>query len=303
MSQATTTTTTTRATGSEAAARRETSLGSAQIVRSPEQVALDLPIAGPVSRILAFSVDYGVILVLEAIIFTALLFAAMSMAELQQLEQIGTWLEEAQAGLERGEFNMGGWLLVMLAVWISLDFVLQSVYFIVCELLMQGRSPGKAAIGLRVVRDGGLPVTLRESSLRNLLRMVDMQPVSQYIVGLTSMILSKDVRRLGDFAAGTIVIREERAQPARPIEIPTHPAVGAPAFRFDHDQLAAIGPVELRLVRQTLRRIDELPTWKRKQVLGRTVQALCTRIRWQEPLEEGHQPAFLLALLRDAEGR
>ncbi len=293
------------ATGMETAARREGSLGGAQVIRSPEQVALDLPIAGPMSRVLAFSVDYGVILILEILIFTGLMFAGLSMAELDQLERITSWLEETQADLERGRMDvdiMSGWIFVVLAVWIVLDFLLQSGYFIVCELLTQGRSPGKAAFGLRVVRDGGLPVGLRESALRNLLRMVDMLP-SQYLVGLISMTISKEVRRLGDFAAGTIVVREERAPPARPIEIEHEPRAGAPAFRFDHAQLEAIGPVELRLVRQTLRRVEELPTWKRKQVLERTAGAIAARIAWQETLDPEHHRDFLMALLRDREGR
>jgi uncharacterized RDD family membrane protein YckC len=177
------------------AARRESSLGGAQIVRSPEQVALDLPIAGPMSRLLAFSVDWVFIFVLEMILLTGLVFAGLSMSELDQLELLTDWLEDTRADLEQGELDVGGsWVFMVLAAWIVLDFVLQSGYFIVCELLMQGRSPGKAAFGLRVVRDGGLPITLRESALRNLLRVVDMIPTGQYLVGLISMIVSKDVR-------------------------------------------------------------------------------------------------------------
>jgi uncharacterized RDD family membrane protein YckC len=288
--------------GIEAATRRESSLGAAQVIRSPEQVALDLPVAGPMSRMLAFSVDYGIILLIEVLVFSALMFAAMSMAELEQLERIGGWLEETQAGLEQGEFEMPNWFLMLLAVYIGVDFALQWGYFVACELLMQGRSPGKAAFGMRVVRDGGLPVTLRESMLRNLVRMVDMLP-SQYLIGLVSMVVSKDVRRLGDFAAGTVVVREERAAPARPIEIDRAPAPGKTVFRFDHAMLEALGPVELRLARQTLRRVGELPSWKAKEVLARAAQALATRIGWQEPLEAADHRDFLMALLRDADGR
>ena len=287
-------------TGIDTALRRETSLGSAQVIRSPEQVALELQVAGPMSRMLAFSIDYGVVLIVEMMVLTALIFAAISMANLEQLEQVGVWVEEAQANLERGEIDLGPWVWLMLAVWVAVDFLLQWGYFVACELLMQGRSPGKAMIGLRVVRDSGLPVTLRESLLRNLLRMVDMLP-SQYFVGLVSMVLSKDVRRLGDYAAGTIVIREERAEPARPIEVGRGGSAGRGAFRFDREQLETVGPIELRLVRQTLRRMEQLPSWKARKVLARTTQAICTRVGWHEPLEVGEQRDFLLTLLRDAE--
>ncbi len=291
------------ASGMDTATRRETALGGAQVIRSPEQVALDLPIAGPMSRLLAYSVDWGLIIIFEVLLATTLVFIAISLAELDQLQQMTGWLEEARSDLEQGEFNAGGWLLMMAGVWILFDFILQSGYFIACEVLMQGRSPGKAAFGMRVVRDGGLPITLRASAIRNLLRAVDMIPVGQYVVGFTSMVVSRDVRRLGDFAAGTLVIREDRAPPARPIPVDAEPRLGAPAFRFERDQLAAVGAVELRLVRQTLRRIDALPTWKRVQVLERTCQAIGKRIGWREPLEPDHYRDFLLALMRDAEGR
>jgi uncharacterized RDD family membrane protein YckC len=288
-------------TGIETALRRETSLGAAQVIRSPEQVALDLEVAGPMSRMLAFSIDYGIVLVVEMVILTALVFAATAMANLEQLEQVSVWIEETQAHLERGELDFGPWILLMLAVWVALDFLLQWGYFVACELTMQGRSPGKALIGLRVVRDGGLPVTLRESLLRNLVRMVDMLP-TQYFIGLVSMVLSKDVRRLGDYAAGTLVIRDARAEPARPIEVGRGPSRHA-VFRFDREQLAAVGPVELRLARQTLRRIDELPTWKAREVLDRTTRALCTRLDFGESPPPEQQRDFLLTLLEVAEGR
>jgi len=286
-------------TGVDTALRRETSLGASQVIRSPEQVALDLQVAGPMSRMLAFSIDFGIIFIVEMIVLTSLLFFAMSMAELDQLQRVSDWLDQARVDLEHGELDFGPWLLLMLAVYVAIDFLMQWGYFVACELLTQGRSPGKALIGLRVVRDGGMPITLRESLLRNLVRMVDMLP-TQYFVGLVSMVLSKDVRRLGDYAAGTLVIREERAEPARPIE-PRRTSAATAAYRFDRDQLAALGPVELRLVRQTLRRIDELPTWKAREVLERTTQALCTRLGWQEPIEASEQRDFLLALLRDAD--
>jgi len=289
-------------TGIEPALRRETSLGRAQLIRSPEQVTLELHLAGPMSRMLAFSLDYAVILVLEVILFVALLLLALSIGSLGLQGAVQLWIEQLQASLAQGDFAVGPGLMLVLAVWIVVDFLLQWVYFVVCELWMQGRSPGKALIGLRVVREGGLPVTLRESLLRNLLRMVDMLP-AQYLVGFVSMSFSKEVRRLGDFAAGTLVIREDRATPARPLGVAPEPGPGAPVFRFERDQLDALGPLELRLARQTLRRLDELPTWKASQVLSRSVAALCVRIGWQPPLEARDRREFLMALLRDAERR
>jgi len=277
--------------------RRESASGARQLIRSPEQVALDVEIAGPMSRAMAFSIDYGIILIVETVLFIGLLFVAMSMIE---VEQLTVYVDQAQQDLERGEVTGQPWMLAVLAVWIVLEFVLQFAYFVASELLMQGRSLGKALVGLRVVREGGLPVTLRESTIRNLLRMVDMLPVS-YLVGLVSMICSEQTRRLGDFGAGTIVIREHRGEPVRPLDVGAAP--GAPAFRFDRQQLEAFGPVERRLARQTLRRLDDLPQDEAGRVLARTVAVLCERIQPAEPVEPGEEKAFLMALLRDAEER
>jgi uncharacterized RDD family membrane protein YckC len=288
-------------TGIDTALRREPPLGASarEVIRSPEQVALDLVIAGPMSRVLAFSIDYSILLIVETIVLVGLFFAAMTLIE---INQITTFLEQAQEDLGSGDVSARPWLMVALAVWVVLEFVLQFGYFVASELLMQGRSPGKALIGLRVVRDGGLPLTARESILRNLLRVVDMLPVS-YLVGLVSMVLSEQTRRLGDYGAGTLVVRDEKSPPAPPIEIDAEPAPGAPAFRFDRQQLAALGPVERRLARQTLRRLEGQPRWKRKKLLARAVEVLRVRIGHAEELAAEDQRAFLMALLRDSEER
>jgi uncharacterized RDD family membrane protein YckC len=220
---------------------------------------------------------------------------------LMEVDQLNTWFTDAEAELVRGEFKGAPWMYAALALWVVLEFVLQFGYFVACELLMQGRSPGKAFVGLRVVREGGLPVTTRESMIRNLLRVVDMLPVS-YLVGLVSMISSRQTRRLGDYAAGTIVIRESRGAPARPIVAP-EPAPGAPAFRFDRTQLEAIGPVERRLARQTLRRMEDLGPREADRLLTRAVDVLRARIQQTEPVEPAEAKAFLEALVRDADTR
>jgi uncharacterized RDD family membrane protein YckC len=283
--------------GSLTAYRREGSLGAHQLIRSPEQVGLDFEIAGPMSRAMAFSIDYAVILVAEIVVFVALVFAAMSLME---LEQLNTWVSEAQDGLARGELTGAPWMYAVLAVWIVLEFVLQFGYFVASELLMQGRSLGKKFVGLRVVRDGGLPVTLHESMVRNLLRVVDMLPAS-YFVGLVSMICSRQTRRLGDFGAGTLVIRESRGEPSRPLDLAREPGPGETVFRFDREQLAAIGPVERRLARQTLRRAADLGQRESERVLARAVAVLCARSDYRETIEPAEARGFLQALLRAAE--
>ena len=286
-------------TGIDTTLRPAPYLGGSQVIRSPEQVALDLVIAGPMSRVLAFSIDYSIILLVEFVVFISLFFAAMTLIE---VEQLIPFIEQAQQDLSAGEVSAQPWLMMTIALWVLLEFVLQFGYFVACELLMQGRSPGKALLGLRVVRDGGLPVTARESMLRNLLRVVDMLPIS-YLVGMLSMIFSRETRRLGDYGAGTLVVRDAKAEPQRPLELDVQPAAGQVAFRFERSQLEALGPVERRLARQTLRRLDGQPRRKRKQLLARAVEVLRVRIGHDDEIAAADRRAFLMALLRDSEER
>lgn len=83
------------------------------------------------------------------------------------------------------------------------------VYDIVFEVWGGGRTPGKRATGLRVVLAGGAPVTLTASAIRNLMRLIDLLP-TVYLVGMISILATRSNQRLGDLAAGTIVVRERR---------------------------------------------------------------------------------------------
>jgi len=267
--------------------------GPRRLIRSPEQVALDLGIAGPMSRILAFSIDYGLILLADVVVVLALVFLLGTVGVAQP------FLDRLATDSETGSLQIDGVLLFGLAFLLIVDFALQWLYFVFFELVMQGRSPGKAALHLRVVRDGGLPVTLRDSMLRNLLRMVDMLP-SSYFVGLVSMVFSRQGKRLGDYAASTLVVREERPGAAPPLASGPLPPE-AQAFRFDREQLAAVGRAERRLLRQTLRRLDHLEPRRREEALARATDVMCRRIGFEEPVERTARQSFLLALLRAVE--
>ena len=104
-----------------------------------------------------------------------------------------------------------GWGLFLLLI-----FLLEWFYPVLFELFWRGQTPGKRAMGLRVVMDNGLPVTPGASLLRNLLRSADIFP-ALYLTGLISMLISRHWQRLGDLAAATLVIHDgkpaARAQP------------------------------------------------------------------------------------------
>lgn len=88
-----------------------------------------------------------------------------------------------------------------------------------------GQTPGKKAMGIHVINDNGTPVNWSASILRNLLRSVDFLPL-MYCVGLISMLLNREFRRLGDLVAGTLVTYKEQTEqrtelpPADPLAPP-----------------------------------------------------------------------------------
>lgn len=265
--------------------------GAVQIVRSAEQVALHLPIAGAGSRILAYSVDYLVILVLQiAVVVMAMLSTPLLSKLLELLQPV---LDDLRAGRAKPVPPSALVLIVVLAMLSQL--VAEWAYFLACEALTDGRSIGKWAVGLRVVGDDGFPLTGRASLVRNLLRLVDLLP-SNYVVGLIAMLVSARGQRLGDLAAGTLVVRLDRAAPAPPIDTDADPG----SFRFSRAQLARLGATEKALLRQTLRRLDGLDPEPAAHALARTAEVLRARLDYP-PVAAAEHERFLRALLRAVE--
>jgi len=137
------------------------------------------------------------------------------------------------------------------AVWIVLSFLLFVGYDITFEVLAAGRTPGKRANGLRVVREDGSSVTFPISAARNVLRIIDILP-GMYLVGIVSILISHRNQRLGDLAAGTLVVRERRALPPEPVRL--YRAADARAATAPAWDTSAIDDVELAAVRSFLAR-------------------------------------------------
>jgi uncharacterized RDD family membrane protein YckC len=146
-------------------------LDTVRRAETPEGLDLELKPAGVGARTLAYLYDFGIRIVLY--------FVLAALARL--LGVLGP-----------------AFLLVGL-------FALEWFYPVVFELSPSGATPGKRAMGLQVVMDTGLPVTPAASVLRNLLRAADFVP-ALYGVGLLTMLWRPDFRRLGDIAAGTLVV-------------------------------------------------------------------------------------------------
>ena len=207
------------------------------------------------------------------------------------LERLGEVGEEL-GGKESGQQAFGRAAFLLFAVAIAAQLVIELFYFVVFETLWRGRSPGKRLLGLGVVSEDGLPVSFGASLVRNLLRSADILP-SSYTTGLVTMLVSKRTQRLGDIAAGTVVVRFDRPRPAAPLDEGGDEE--ARHFPFSREQLARVGSVERRLLRQTLRRIDALSADRAEEVAARSARAMSARIGTGE-LEPGTARAYLRAL-------
>ncbi len=186
-------------------------------------------------------------------------------------------------------------VLVSVVVALTLQLGVELLYFAFFERVWRGQSPGKRLLKLRVVSDDGGGVSANQSVTRNLLRVADILP-AQYIVGLASMLSSTSGKRLGDWAAGTIVIRLDR--PAGAAAIDDEPMPGDETFVFDAQQLRTMGRVELTLLRRALRQADDADSEARARILEKATTALASRMGYSAPVAPGQQRAFLRALHR-----
>lgn len=159
-------------------------------VETPEQVVLSYTIAGVGSRAAAALIDYFICLSIMAILLIA-----------------GALIRRSFRGsaVEEGVALAGSW---SMAVYILVGFAVFWGYHMVYEGLFDGQTPGKRRLGLRVVQDGGYSVGFAASAVRNLTRILDMQPAGLYAIGLASVATSRSGKRVGDMLAGTIVVRE-----------------------------------------------------------------------------------------------
>lgn len=161
-------------------------------VRTPEAIAFYYELAGLGSRFLAWLVDTAIQLVVAVLIGIAAAVGANRAASLA-------------SALSLSPKSLAS---TVVAVGIILAFALFYGYFIVFDKLWNGQTPGKRMLGIRVVRDGGYPVELAGSIIRNLIRIIEFWVLGFYFVSVISMLLSSENKRLGDYAAGTIVVRD-----------------------------------------------------------------------------------------------
>ncbi|WP_268797729.1 RDD family protein [Pseudomonas huanghezhanensis] len=176
-------------------------------METPEGIDLLLRPAGLVPRSLAFGIDLLIRATLLGVLFVLL----------QPFEKFG--------------MGLGALALFLVTWW----------YMVLFEVLNQGRSPGKQFMGMRVVHDDGTPIGWSASLLRNLLRFVDMLPFG-YSVGAFTCFQHPSFKRLGDLAAGTLVIY--RDAPIKRPELPDAASFVAPVSMTLDEQRAILSFAE-----------------------------------------------------------
>jgi uncharacterized RDD family membrane protein YckC len=217
-------------------------------IATPEGIELTLRLAGPVPRALAWLLDLGLRL-------AVLLPATMILGPL-------------------GGFGIG----LLLLAWFALEWLFPAW----CEVRWGGATPGKKALKLVVLHDDGTPVGWSAALVRNLLRAVDFLPLL-YGLGLATMLMSREFRRLGDLAAGTIVVHAEPAP--RALEIPTAPPLAPPV---------ALTLPEQRAILHYAERANGL-TAERARELARIPRDLLPSAHGRDPVERLIRIANFLA--------
>ncbi|HUF27251.1 MAG TPA: stage II sporulation protein M, partial [Gemmatimonadaceae bacterium] len=209
-------------------------------VETPEQVVITYTVAGIGSRAAAAIIDT---LILAGITLVTVLLISRAAAVARGL-----------TGLAAG----GAWLF---ALYILFQFALVWGYYVLFEALRDGQTPGKRYLGLRVVQDGGYSISLSASVVRNLLRIVDLQPAFTYGVGIVSAAFSSSGKRLGDMVAGTFVVQERVTH----VVVPAATPAGAGTPGAAPVVTAVLSDEEYALLERFLARRQSLDRLRRAQ--------------------------------------
>jgi uncharacterized RDD family membrane protein YckC len=214
-------------------------------IATPEGVEVELTLAGIGSRFMAAAID-----------FTIELAVIISLALITR--------PAGDAGV---------------AIFTTAAFAIIFFYDVLFEVLARGRTPGKRLNGVRVVRTGGRPITLAPSSVRNILRLIDILP-GFYAVGMTAIFITPQNQRIGDLAAGSYVVRYRHGDRQRIGESGLIDVDPGPAATWD---VTAVSQEDVAAVRAFLERRFDLRTENRAAIAGELALRLRPRVGGAAP--------------------
>jgi uncharacterized RDD family membrane protein YckC len=247
-------------------------------IETPEQIDVQLEVAGLGSRFVAQLIDWlfkwGILLGVSLLVLVLL-----------------TVLEVPLLG--------GGVHVALLALLVALYYAFLLGFDIYFEVRHNGQTPGKRVAGIRVVREGGGPVDFQAACVRNLLGMADFLPLF-YMLGSVLILLNRRGQRLGDLAAGTIVLRERSL--AAPREVKDEVAeLASEEFVFTAEQLAACSGGDREVLRSFFERRPQLEHSAREQLAVRLAATFCAKTACTASTVDDGETAeiFLACLYRD----
>jgi uncharacterized RDD family membrane protein YckC len=252
-------------------------------IETPEQIDVSLELAGIGSRFVAWVVDG---LIKLAVLLVAGLLGGIVLALL------GTRLEDKGVQIFVG------------ALLFTLYYALLLGYDIYFEVRHNGQTPGKKQAGIRVIREGGAPVDFRSAAIRSFLWVADYLPCF-YLLGGLLVLLSARRQRLGDLAAGTLIIRERALQPPAELDEQINRLAFADLV-FTADQLAGCGPNDRHILRSFFQRYPQLEPQPRHQLACKLAEEFLRKTDYDvsTPISIGSwAEGFLASLYRDMENR
>ena len=244
-------------------------------VSTPESVLFSHEPAGVGSRFVAGTIDIGIQLAM--IMGVTIISGAWSLP----LETISSVLSAWSS-----------------AATVILMFLIFWGYHILFEMLWNGQTPGKRAAGVRVLKDGGYPVGFLDSVVRNLLRLIDFLPFF-YGVGALVVLCNSKCKRIGDFAAGTIVVKERGI--AMPRSLDSVAAGFYDDVHFDGQRLAnmhALSEAEFNVVRQFMERRHSIQKDARLALARKIAAPLTKKLGLQLEMVNGREEELLESIAK-----
>ncbi len=260
------------------------SAGDEVTIETPEQIELALEPAGPGSRFVGWAVDFLIKSAVVILLLCCLLVVVAGLTSQHADESLLT----AYVG----------------AIVSVVIFLLAMTYDIYFEVMHNGQTPGKRVAGTRVIREGGAPVDFRSAFLRSMLAMVDVVPIlPPYVIGGTVVLINGRRQRLGDMAAGTLVIRERADVPLASLSDEIR-QLASDTIHFGPEHVSACTPRDRHILRSFFQRYPQMDRGARADLARRLAESMLERTAFplEEPLRNGRQAtAFLAALYRDLE--
>ncbi|MBC7796461.1 MAG: RDD family protein [Pyrinomonadaceae bacterium] len=254
------------------------------IIETPERVELHFALASIGNRFLAAAFDHS----LQFTILLLMFWAFSALTDVSSFDRAETIFSDTPK-----------WIL---AVFIIVSFLIFTGYFVFFEWAWNGQTPGKRLLKLRVIREDGRPLTFWEAAARNVLRTFDIMPFPFYSFGLISVFLSPRDQRVGDFFAGTVVVRENQADAptfeqvfSSPMSDSAYLRMQVPA-RFTAD-LSQLKEAEIEVVEAFLRRRQDLKDFSRQWMAWRVAMPILYKLKPDYDLQTFTYEGFLEELL------